>query len=173
MNGPVVAAGRAVLESGDITPVLKWIKADYEQELRSAFDQAVAVRKQSAAAKDLADKYFLETLVRLHRAGEGEPFTGLKPAGEGVTPAVAAADAALENGQIDALVKSLADDVGKGVRQRFERVQQAKRHAEHNVEAGREFVAAYVEFVHYVERIESDAAGGVSEGHAASAEHSH
>jgi hypothetical protein len=164
MNGPVVTTGQKSLESGNLTPTLKWLKPQHEAELRTAFAQAIAARKQGDAAKQVADRYFLETLVRLHRAGEAQPFTGLKGAGEGVTPAVTAADKALEDGQIDAVVKMLTDEVAKGARERFERARQARAHADENVNAGREFVASYVEFVHYVERIEAVAKADSAHG---------
>jgi len=81
LNGPVVTAARVALQRGDVTPVLKWVKSTEEREVRDAFRRTMAVRGASAEARDLADLYFFETLVRLHRQGEGEPYTGLKPAG--------------------------------------------------------------------------------------------
>jgi hypothetical protein len=86
---------RIALEKGDVTPLLKWVQPDDENEIRVAFQKTLAVRAKGAEAKDLADMYFFETLVRIHRAGEGAPYTGLKP-GEAVDPAVALADKALE-----------------------------------------------------------------------------
>jgi hypothetical protein len=41
-------------------------------------------------------------------------------------------------------------------------VQNLKRHADDSVDAGREFVAAYVEFVHYAERLHLDATSPAS-----------
>jgi len=81
LNGPVVTAARVALQRGDVTSVLKWVKSTEEREVRDAFRRTMAVRGASAEARDLADLYFFETLVRLHRQGEGEPYTGLKPAG--------------------------------------------------------------------------------------------
>src|SRR5512141_1215891 len=78
MNGPVISTARQALDKGDVTPVLKWIKPDKEAEVRAAFKQAVAARKQGKAAKEVADRYFFETLVRMHREGEGAAYTGLK-----------------------------------------------------------------------------------------------
>src|SRR5512133_3612252 len=77
LNGPVIAAARLALEKGDVTPVLKWVKAAGEPEIRHAFEQALAVRTAGSQAKELADRYFFETLVRVHRQGEGAPYTGL------------------------------------------------------------------------------------------------
>ncbi len=166
MDGPVVKTAQAALEKGNVTPVLKWVKPPQEAEVRAAFQKALAVRKLGQEAKDLADKYFFETLVRLHREGEGAPYTGLKPAGA-VEPVVAASDKALESGSVEELTKEITQLVAEGIRHRFTEALEKKKHADHNVAAGREFVAAYVEFVHYVERLHTGATGPA--GHAAEA----
>ena len=158
LDGPVVTTAKKALEKGDVTPVLKWVKKDYEQEIRAAFQKTPAVRGKGPEAKELADMYFFDTLVRLHRAGEGALYTGLKEAGT-VDPAVAAADGALENGSVDGLVKNITNAVSSGIRERFARVIEKKQHADESIDAGREFVEAYVEFVHYVERLHLDAVG--------------
>jgi hypothetical protein len=158
LDGPVVADARQALDKGDPTPVLKWVRKEDETEIREAFAKALAVRGKGPESKDLADRWFFETLVRVHRAGEGAPFTGLKPAGA-VEPVVAAADKALDAGSVDALAKEVAAAAEKGIRERFARAAAKKAHAAHSVEAGRAYVEAYVEFVHYVERLHGDAAG--------------
>ena len=158
MDGPVVTTAKAALEKGDVTPVLKWVKPEGEAEVRDAFKKAIAVRKQSAEAKELADRYFFETLIRVHRAGEGEPFTGLKPSGTPLEPGVAAADKALEKGSVDGLVKDLTEAVSDSIKKRFARAVEAKKQADKNVDAGREYVEAYVEFVHSVENLHAAAA---------------
>lgn len=156
MDGPVVKAAQAALEKGDVTAVLKWIKPQHEGEIREAFKKTLAVRRLGREAKDLADMYFFETLVRLHREGEGAPYTGLQPAGS-VEPVVAASDKALETGSVDELSQEIAHRVAEGIRRRFALAAEKRKHAEENVEAGREFVQAYVEYVHYVERLHADA----------------
>lgn len=169
LDGPVVKEARTALENGDVTPLLKWVRKEDEGEIRAAFQQARAVRGGSPEARALADGYFFETLVRVHRAGEGAPYTGLKPAGSELGPAVEGSDAALESGSDDALVKLVTDRAAAGLRERFHRVADAKKHAGESVEAGRRYVAAYVEFVHYSERLYEDAAR--SGGHDHSAPH--
>ncbi|KAF0143251.1 MAG: hypothetical protein FD156_2771 [Nitrospirae bacterium] len=156
LDGPVVATAKAALENGDLTPVLKWVKKDDEQDIRELFQKTLRVRKQGKEAKELADMYFFETLVRIHRAGEGAPYTGLKPGGT-VEPSIAAADKALETGSADSLLKMVSEAVAAGIRKRFEHAKETKKHAEESVEAGREFVEAYVEFTHYVERLHMNA----------------
>ena len=150
LDGPVVQTARKALEKGDVTPLLKWVQADDEKEIRVAFQKTLAVRAKGAEAKELADMYFFETLVRIHRAGEGAPYTGLKP-GEAVDPAVALADKALESGSVDKLVSVLTKAMANGIREHFQHASETRKHAEDSVAAGREFVKAYVIFTHYVE----------------------
>ena len=159
MDGPVIVDAQKALEKGDVTPVLKWVSNNGEAEIRMIFKQTMAVRKQSGEAKELADRYFFETLVRLHRLSEGAPYTGLKPAGTDMGPAVKGADLALETGSEEPLVKLLTDQMAGGIRKRFAAALEKKKHAADSVAAGREFVKAYVEFVHYVERLHLDASG--------------
>ena len=177
LDGPVVMAAKLALEKGDVTPVLKWVKKEYEEEVRVAFKNTLTVRAKGPEAKELADMYFFETLVRLHRAGEGAPYTGLKPAGM-VEPIVAKADKALESGSVDELLDFLINAMNTGIREHFGDTIEKKKHADESVEAGREFVEAYVGFVHYVERIALDAEGksahhGEAEEAGAEEQHKH
>jgi hypothetical protein len=158
LEGPVVKAAKIALGKGDVTPVLKWVKKEHEKEIREAFKKTLSVRAKGSEAKELADMYFFETLVRIHRAGEGAPYTGLKP-GEAVEPVIAEADKALGSRSVDNLIKILTNSVSKGIRERFVHAQETKKHEDESVEAGRKFVEAYVEFTHYVERLHLDATG--------------
>ena len=160
LEGPVVTTARAALEKGDVTPVLKWVKAEDEASIRDAFQKTMTVRAKGSEAKSLADMYFFETLVRVHRAGEGAPYTGLKSTDP--EPAVAGADHALQMGSVDDLVKLVSEDVAEGITSRFMHTLELKKHADESVEKGREFVASYVEFTHYVEALHAAAsrAGG-------------
>jgi hypothetical protein len=162
LDGPVARDARAALEAKDVSPVLKWVLPEKEGEVREAFQHALAVRVLGAEARALADRFFLETLVRVHREGEGEPFTGLKPAGAPVDPGIAAADAALDAGSVDALAKLLATEVDRGLRERYARAARTRPHAAESVERGREYVAAYVDFMNYAERLLGDATSGAA-----------
>jgi hypothetical protein len=173
-DGPVVAAAKVALAKGDITPVLKWVRPAAESEIRSAFARALAVRGKGPEAQALADQYFFENLVRIHRAGEGAPYTGILPAGTPIEPAIALADQALVSGNADQLVKGITHHVDEGIRERFARAATAKKQADASVTAGREFVEAYVELTHYVERLHLDATTSAAHGAGASAaEHKH
>ena len=162
LDGPVIQAAKQALEIGDVNLVLIWVKKDDEAQIREAFAKTLAVRNLTSGAKDLADMYFFETLVRIHRAREGEPYTGLKPAGAEVDPGVAAADKAIKDATIDNLAREMSGALNKGLLGRFNRVMGKKKLIKQNVEAGREYVSAYVEFIHYVEKLHQDVSGGVS-----------
>jgi hypothetical protein len=163
MNGPVVTTAQMALDRGDVTPVLKWVKPDDEPAIREAFAKTLAVRGKGKEAKALADTYFFETLVRLHRAGEGAPYTGLK-SGEQPEGIITAADQALERKSADDLVKDIRAAMVKGIEQRFGRVVEARRHADESIAAGRAFVDAYVDYIHYVERLHNDITGSAGHG---------
>jgi hypothetical protein len=167
MDGPVVKDARQALASGDPTSALKWVHPEKEAEVREAFRHALAVRALGPEARVLADRFFLEMLVRIHREGEGAPYSGLKPAGAEIEPAIAAADQALETASVEALVKMVAAQAERGIRERFARAAEARRHMGESVGRGRDYVGAYVSFVHYVEQLHTAAgseAGGAEHG---------
>lgn len=151
MDGPVVKAAQAALAKGDVNLVLIWVRKNDEAEIRQAFERTVNVRKLSPQAKELADKYFFETLVRIHRAGEGAPFTGLKPAGRDLRPAIPAADQALKSGNVAPLTNLLVEQMHTGLLERYKQAMVAKDFKTQDIEAGREYVERYVTFIHYVE----------------------
>lgn len=172
LDGPVVTQARKALETGNVNLVLPWVRSDDEDEIRHAFDHALAVRKLGPQARELADTHFFETLVRIHRAGEGAPYTGLKPAGRDLGPAIPAADQALEGGSVDAVVNLLTDAVRAGVHQRFRAAEGRRKFDANDVSAGRAYVEAYVPYIHYVEQLWHDAKGG-AHGHQPEGHHAH
>lgn len=167
-SGPVIPEAKAALEKGDVTPILKWVKKEYEAEIKAAFAKAVAVRAKGPEAKELADQYFLETLVRLHRAGEGAAYTGIKD--EPVEPIVAMADTALATGSADEMIKKISANMAEAIKQKFNKALEAKKEKDKSVEAGREFVEAYVTYVHYVEGIHTAIMSAGGHQHADTAE---
>ncbi len=168
LRGPVITDARAALEKGDVTPVLKWVKRENEPEIRAAFSRVVAVRAKGAEAKELADMYFFETLVRLHRAGEGAPYTGIKD--EPVEPIVALADKALADGSAEEMIKKMSSHMAEAIGEKFKKALEAKKHKDESVEAGREFVEAYVIYTHYIEGIHSAITSAGGHAHAGETE---
>ncbi len=171
LDGPVVSAAKTALDAKDVNRVLIWVQKDQEGELRQAFEKTLAVRKAGPESRELADSWFFETLVRLHRAGEGAPYTGLKPAGRDLGPAIPAADRAFANGKLQGLEDLVIDTVRNGLRRQFAEAMEKKGYAPNDVEAGRESVESYVEYVHWVERLYDAAAGGAAHGEAAAGGH--
>lgn len=155
LDGPVIQDARSALERSDVTPVLKWIGEDSEPEIRAAFEKALDARKTD---RDRADLEFFETLVRVHRAGEGAGFSGLKPAGS-VDKEILEADKALETGSADDLMGELSGRLGREIRTRLDRAIELKKHKDETVAQGREYVRAYVDYVHYMEGVHKALAG--------------
>jgi len=153
LDGPVVKAAQKALETGNVNLVLIWVRKNDEGEVKNAFQKTLAVRKLSPQAKELSDMYFFETLVRVHRAAEGEPYTGLKPAGRDLGPAIPTADKALESGKVEPLLKLLTESMQTEIREKFKQVVAKKKYRPDDVEAGRAYVEAYVPLVRYVEQI--------------------
>ena len=158
LDGPVIKDARLALEKGDVTPVLKWVQKKDETQVGKAFHQALAAKTKGGKGKEEGEHRFFETLVKIHRAGEGAPFTGLKPAGT-VEPVIAAADTSLISGSDEEVIKLVTDAVTKGIRERHHQAAELYKHKDESVEAGRNYVKAYVEYTHYVEKLQQDAVG--------------
>jgi Family of unknown function (DUF6448) len=157
LDGPVVKAAKNALETGNVNLVLIWVQKKHEAEVIDAFNKTSSVRTTDHDSKEFADMYFYETVVRLHRDGEGEPYTGLKPAGLDMGPAIPAGDKAIEDGSISKVKKLISEAVEEGLRKHFSEVMEKKNYDPNNVEAGREFVKAYVEYIHYIENLYNSA----------------
>jgi hypothetical protein len=160
----VVSAARQALEAGKPNAALVWVKAKDEPAVRRAFSETLAVRKLSPQAREMADRYFFETLVRLHRAGEGAPYTGIKPAGRDLGPAIPLADKAVASGSEGELVAMLSSEVEQGLHARFAELQRKRNYHPDDLTAGREYIERYVAFVHYVEGVHQAAEAQVA-GH--------
>ncbi len=78
-RGRVATAASNALRTGDVRHALLWVDAAGEAEVRALFKQISAVHKKGEGAAGLAifERYFIETVVRLHLAAHGEPYRGL------------------------------------------------------------------------------------------------
>ena len=90
---------------------------------------------------------------RTHRAGEGAAFTGLKPAGRDVGPAIPAADKALQTGEVGPVVDLVTRAAAGVVKEKFRHARELSGYPKSDVEAGRRYVEAYVSYLHAVERM--------------------
>lgn len=142
LDGPVVSAARRALERGDVDVVLPFVPAEGEKEIRQAFDLAVDARSLGPTAREVADRWLFETVVRVHRAGEGAAFTGLKPAGLDVGPVIPAAERALQSGSPQPLIDALCGIVPAQIEHRHTKVMDLKKHAGDGVSEARAYVEA-------------------------------
>lgn len=149
VSGPVAVAAREALEEGDLKPVAIWVGKEQEKELRSRFKQCAKVYRKGGDAAELAERYFMETAVRLHREAEGMPYTGLKPA-QPLPEDIAAAERALKTGKPDPVNDLLKQELERQTRRWFRKALEARKHRQESVEAGREWTDAYVKYVIYV-----------------------
>lgn len=151
MEGPTVTDGLHAMDSNNINYALKWVAPEYEQELKDRFDLSMKVRGLGVEAKEVSEQYFLSELVRFHRAGEGAPFDGLKPVGTPIDEVVIAADESMAMGNLAPLMGFIEAERMPELEERFERAMAAKDFDVNDVEAGREYIEAYVEFFHFAE----------------------
>jgi hypothetical protein len=151
MDGPVIADARKAIEKNNVNYVLKWVRAQDEAEIKNALSLMLKVRGLSAEAKELSEKYFFETLVRVHRTGEGVPYTGVKPIGTPVDEKIKAADKSIEVGNLSPLKDVTERNKLEELTKRFDKVMALRNFDVNNVEAGREYVEAYVQFFHFAE----------------------
>ncbi|SHE66900.1 hypothetical protein SAMN04487965_0394 [Microbulbifer donghaiensis] len=174
LDGPVVTLAKKALDTGNVNLVLPWVPKNDEPEIRRAFDHTLSVRKLGPRAMSLADTFFFETLVRVHRGSEGAPYTGLKAAGRDLGPAIPAADKALDSGSKEAVEELLTDTIRKGLHEHFHTAMTHKDFDPDDVVAGRRHVQAYVAYVHYVEGLWEAATKSSAKGpHPQSAPHPH
>jgi hypothetical protein len=156
MDGPLIADARKAIEQNNVNYVLKWVPVADEAEVTTAFNLMMKVRGLSPEAKELADKYFFDTLVRIHRAGEGMPFTGVKPSGTPIDKKIIAADKSIEIGNISPLNGLVEAETLPELTKRFEKVMSLKKFNVNDVVSGREYIEAYVQFFKYAEGEEGE-----------------
>jgi hypothetical protein len=171
MDGPVVLAGKRALESRDPALALAYVKEEGESEVLAAFERTIGAHDGNPKVNELADTYFFETLVRVHRAGEGAPYTGLKPAGLGFGPVVPIAERAIETGSPDELLQVLGDKVRREVVERFERAMTLKADAGKGVAAAREYVEAMLGLEVWSHRLYACASAGPHDEHGEAHQH--
>ena len=170
LDGPVVTAARKALDGSDVELVLPYVHPEGEAEVRGAFDRAVKVRTLGPEAREVADRWFFETSVRVHRAGEGAAFNGLKPAGLDVGPVIPAAERALDIGAADGLIDTLCQTIRHQVNHRHAHAMTLKAHATEGVPAGRAYVEAMLGFQVWAHAVYAQA---IADPHTHLGEHEH
>ena len=171
MDGPVVLAARRALVANDPNIVLPYVKKTDEAEVEAAFRRTIGAHDGNPTANEVADLYFFETVVRVHRAGEGAPYPGLKPAGLGFGPVVPVAEQAIESGSVDELERVLVEKVRHEVRERFAHMIELRAHADEGVDAARSYVEAMLGLEVWSHKLYGCASAGPHEEHGEAHEH--
>ena len=151
-DGPVIKDALKALDQNNVGLVYKWISEDQEDEITDLFQKTLKYRKKDREVYQLLEKHFLENLVRLHREGEGAPYTGLKPAGT-TKPIIVMTDKALKNKDPETLFAKLGDHIEKVLREKYDKTLQLSNVQNESVQQGRAYVAAYVDYTHAVEAL--------------------
>ncbi|GAA4407402.1 DUF6448 family protein [Fodinibacter luteus] len=170
-EGPAVTDARKALETGNVHYALKWVPAAGEAEVRDVFDKALKVRVLGPEAAEVADRLFLETLVRVHRMAEGVGFTGIQPTGAQIDPLVQAADEAIAQESDADLLPMVAPDRRTELHRRFQAALALKDFDVDDLAAARRYVGGYVSFFKYAEGEEHE--HHERSGHAPTEHHSH
>jgi hypothetical protein len=170
LDGPVAKAVEQALETGNVNPVLAYAPAAAEDEIRGAFERSRKVRALGPDARALADQAFMETVIRLHRAGENAPYTGLKPKGIDYGPVISAAEYAVQSGDLAKLKAALAEEIDHTLRERLAHVRELRNVSLEPKTAGevqhaRERVSAELGFITFAESIRQTALGKGPEHH--------
>ena len=147
LDGPVVKAAKKAFETGNVNYILPWVPKEAEEELTKAFKKASTMRKQGGEAAELADYWLYETAVRLHRQGEGAPYTGLKPAGLDWGPVVPRAEKAIEKSDPKEIIHYLSHVIEEELTKRFHHIEETRKFDVNNVDAARKYVQAELGFV--------------------------
>lgn len=171
LDGPVAKAVYKALDDGNVNPVLAYAPATAEAEIRAAFEKSRKVRGLGAEARMLADQAFMETVIRLHRVGEGATYTGLKPAGIDYGPVVPAAEHAVETGDLAKLKAVLTEEIEHALRERLAHVRELKKaplepKTAAEVPHSRERISAELGFIIFAESLRQTALGKGAEHHA-------
>jgi hypothetical protein len=170
LDGPVVTAARKALDADDVTLVLPFVPEDAEAEVRSVFESVRMARVVAGPPRDVADRLFFETVVRLHRAGEGAPYEGLKPAGLDVGPVIPLAERAIDTGSVQPLMAYLTGQVAAELERRLAQVRALARAEHESVGDARAYVEAMLGFEvwshHLWQAVHSSAHEGDAHEHA-------
>lgn len=160
-DGPVIKDAIKAFETNNVELVLKWITEEQEQEIIPLFKKTYQLKNGDKEVYTIVEKHFFETLVRLHRETEGEPYTGLKPAGT-TKKIIQMTDTALKEGNVENFLVKLNIHMDKVVREKYEKVAELEKVKDNSTKQDRAFVEAYVDYTHTVEAMHDIMEHGVS-----------
>jgi len=162
-DGPVIKDALRALDQNNVQLVLKWIDPQQEKEVISLFNKTYSLKDGNQEVYSIVEKHFFENLVRLHRETEGEPYTGLKPAGS-MTPLIAMSDKSIATGNVEEVITPVTTHLEQILRERFAKVAKLSKTKDNSVAQGRAYVEAYVQYTHTLEALEHLLHGSLSHG---------
>ena len=162
-DGPVIKDAVKALKTNDVNLVFKWLKKGQEQEITALFNKTYSLKNGDKEVYEIVEKHFFETLVRLHRETEGEPYTGLKPAGT-TKQIIQMTDEAIKEGNVDGFLLKFNKHFEKVVREKYDKVLQLSKIKNNSTEEGRAFVAAYVNYTHTIMAMHDILEHGIEHG---------
>jgi len=163
VNGPVATAAKKALQTGDVSHALIWVGESQTKELKSKFKQSLSAYNSGKEAQKIAERYFMETTVRLHREAEGMPYTGLKPA-QPSSEDIQVAEKALDSGNLSPATNLLAKEIRQKTKELYQNAMKAKESRHQSVVAGRRWVDAYVKYIVYVHKLYQKIQSGPAHG---------
>ena len=163
-DGPVIKDAIKALETNNVKLVFKWITPEQEAEITGLFDKVQGLKNGDREIYSIVEKYFFETLVRLHRETEGAPYTGLKPVGT-TKQIIVMSDKAIENNDIDKLLAQLNNHIGSVIREKYNKVATLDKVKDNSAEEGRAYVKAYVDYTHSLEALHDILENGGGHNH--------
>jgi hypothetical protein len=164
LDGPVVTAARRALDASNVDVVLPYVPQQGEAEVEDVFQRTLRVRALDDEAREVADRLFFETVVRVHRAGEGAPYTGLKPAGLSFGPVIPLAETAVETGSAEPVSDFLSEELNRQLRHRLDEVNLLAAGKGRSVRDARRYVEA-MGFEVYCHRLFQAMQSPVHHGH--------
>lgn len=141
---PVGAAAVDALRTGDLSLVAIWVKQPKEAALRAALQHALAVRRLGTNARTLADGYFCDTVIRLHR----ESYPGVRDR---------VVEQTIASGDLDLVVERVLAKVQLSLRERARDIAARKPSRRGDIDGGRAYVERYTDFVEYVTALDAAA----------------
>lgn len=146
----MVLAAKEALVKQNVNLILPWVYLEGEKEVKDAFEKALKVFNEgNEDAKKLAEYWFFETVVRIHREGEGAAFAGLKPAGVDQGPIIPRVDKSIEAEDVSEVIKYIRSAVAEEISKHFKHVMHSKDYNIDDVPSARKYVNAYLHLTLY------------------------
>ena len=149
-SGPVIKAAKQAIKTGNVNYILIWVQKDDSEKIIEVFNKTILNIKKDPTNQENYEKELFTTLLKVHREGEGAEFSGIKDDNTVLKP-IKMADSAIDDGSIKEVSKMVTNHIERVITEKFTELEHARQFDVNDVEAGREYVRKYVEFMHLIE----------------------